>query len=157
MLLLIEQTLLNSKELNILTLGYDYLPILNIVLQEKNLFLGVLFGFQILVIKQQLVSFSQGSLQLQNTTGKVTDLLWLIFKRVRKLRFSETHLLKPRKALGFQPKIWLERFNQGSITTHLYNIEQAIYLQITFIAFVAFVFFKNCLLTDLILIHLLVN
>ena len=45
MLLLIEQTLLNSKELNILTLGYDYLPILNIVLQEKNLFLGVLFGF----------------------------------------------------------------------------------------------------------------
>jgi len=44
MLLLIEQTLLNSRELNILTLGYDYLLILNIVLlQEKNLFLGVLF------------------------------------------------------------------------------------------------------------------
>ena len=44
LLLLIEQTLLNSRELNILTLGYDYLLILNIVLlQEKNLFLGVLF------------------------------------------------------------------------------------------------------------------
>lgn len=45
MLLLIEQTLLNPRELNILTLGYDCLLILNIVLQEKNLFLGVLFDF----------------------------------------------------------------------------------------------------------------